>query len=208
MTPEGLDFYRAAAAMTELPDDPAVAGVPDDLDAMRSTVQGLLLHRDWATAYGVPKDAIRIDEQNLRSTKEVLGRALEISDEPVTTARPPVDRVLCICRHFTLLHTAFLRDARCAGPRPVRVLQLLRPVEVVRPLDHRALGRRTVGARRPADRRAPGEDGEPRLRSRTTSRRASSSPGARRGSRHERATSTRASSASSTCGASSSSRAT
>jgi hypothetical protein len=110
MTPQGLDFYRAAAAMTELPDNPAVAGVPDDLDAMRSTVQGLLLHRDWATAYGVPKDAIRINEQNLRSTKEVLGRALELADDPVTTARPPVDRVLCICRHFTLLHTAFLRE--------------------------------------------------------------------------------------------------
>jgi hypothetical protein len=96
--------------MTALPDDPAVAGVPGDLDAMRRVVQGLLLHRDWAPMYGVTGDAIRLDEQNLRSTKEVLGRALEISEVPITIARPPVDRVLCICRHFTLLHTAFLRD--------------------------------------------------------------------------------------------------
>ena len=97
MTPEGLDFYRGPAAMTELPDDPAVAGVLADLDAMRRTVQGLLLNRDWAPLYGVTGDAIRIDEQNLRSTKEVLGRALEISEVPITMARPPVDRVLCIC---------------------------------------------------------------------------------------------------------------
>src|SRR5262245_28281905 len=110
MTPEGLDFYRSPAAMTALPEDPAVSGVPDDLDAMRRTVQVLLLHRDWAPMYGVTGDAIRLDEQNLRSTKEVLVRALEIAEVPITMSRPPVDRVPCICRHFTLLHTAFLRD--------------------------------------------------------------------------------------------------
>jgi hypothetical protein len=83
--------------------------IPSDLDALRGVVQGLLLHRDWAPAYGVKGDAIRIDEQNLRSIIEVLARALEISDAPITVEREPIDRVLCICRHFTLLHTALLR---------------------------------------------------------------------------------------------------
>jgi Transglutaminase-like superfamily len=110
MGEEPLDFYRAPAAMTALPDDPALADLPSDLDGLRAVVQGLLLHRDWAPAYGVEGEAIRLDEQHLRSTAEVLRRALAISDQPVTVARPPVDRVLCICRHFTLLHTAFLRD--------------------------------------------------------------------------------------------------
>jgi hypothetical protein len=105
-----LDFYRTPAAMSELPDRPALAHVPDDLDALRAVVPGLLLHRDWAPAYRVTGDAIRIDEQNLRSTAEVLDRAFEISDAPVTERREPVDRVLCICRHFTLLHTALLRS--------------------------------------------------------------------------------------------------
>jgi Transglutaminase-like superfamily len=81
--------------MTALPDDPAL--------------RHLLLHRNWSAASGVAGDAIRIDEQNLRSTVEVLTRALELSGEPITVPRQPIDRVLCICRHFTLLHTALLR---------------------------------------------------------------------------------------------------
>ncbi len=96
--------------MTALPDRDEIADVPTDLDALRRVVQGLLVHRDWAPAYGVTGDAIRIDEQNLRSTSEVLTRVFEISPEPITVAREPIDRVLCICRHFTLLHTALLRD--------------------------------------------------------------------------------------------------
>jgi Transglutaminase-like superfamily len=96
--------------MTALPDHSALVGLPSDLDGLRSVVQGLLLHRDWAPAYGVVGDAIRIDEQNLRSTAEVLTRALEICGEPIAVARQPIDRVLCICRHFTLVHTALLRS--------------------------------------------------------------------------------------------------
>ncbi len=95
--------------MTALPNDPRLAGVPSDFEALRGVVQGVLLHRDWAPQYGVTGDAIRIEEQNLRSTAEVLHRAFEISAEPITTPRAPVDRVLSICRHFTLLHTALLR---------------------------------------------------------------------------------------------------
>jgi Transglutaminase-like superfamily len=108
--PGGVEFYRSATAMTALPRHHALAGLPDDLDAVRGVVQGLLLHRDWAPSYGVEGDAIRLDEQNLRSTAEVLSRAFELSDAPVTEPRPPLDRVLCICRHFALLHTALLRS--------------------------------------------------------------------------------------------------
>ena len=95
--------------MTSLPDHEALVGLPSDMDELRGVVQGVLLHRDWAGAYGVVGDAIRIDEQNLRSTTEVLTRAFEMSDKPITVARDPVDRVLCICRHFALVHTALLR---------------------------------------------------------------------------------------------------
>jgi Transglutaminase-like superfamily len=66
--------------------------------------------RDWAPSYGVEGDAVRLEEQNLRSTAEVLARAFELSDAPVTEPRRPLDRVLCTCRHFALLHTALLRS--------------------------------------------------------------------------------------------------
>ncbi|MGO9198119.1 MAG: transglutaminase-like domain-containing protein [Acidimicrobiales bacterium] len=110
MNPEALDFYRSPGVMTALPDHPALTGMPSDLDGLRGVVQGLLLHRGWAPAYGVEEDAIRVDEQNLRSTADLLRRVVEISSEPMTVSRQPVDRVLCICRHFTLLHTALLRS--------------------------------------------------------------------------------------------------
>jgi hypothetical protein len=107
---DGLDFYAAPAAMSVLPDDPTLGPVPDDIDAQRRAVQGLLLHRDLAGEYGVTGDAVRLPEQHLHSVADVLARAVELSPEPLTVARPPADRVLGICRHFALLHTAFLRD--------------------------------------------------------------------------------------------------
>jgi hypothetical protein len=106
-----VDYYVTAGGMTALPDDPRVApdALPSDVDGLRRVVQGLLLHYVWAPAYGVTGDAIRLSEQNLRSTGEVLGRAFELSPQPVTVARPPIDRVVCICRHFAVLYTALLR---------------------------------------------------------------------------------------------------
>lgn len=104
--------------MTAMPDEPALGKLPDDLEGMRQAVQGLLVHRDWVKAYGIPDDKVRSSEQHLRSTTEgVITRALELSSEPISVARAPVDRVLGICRHFTLLHTALLR----ANGVPARV---------------------------------------------------------------------------------------
>jgi PAS domain-containing protein len=109
MTPEALDHYRTPAPMTELPPEVTGADLPTDLDELRRCVQGLLVHRDWAERYGIAATDIRLHEQQLRSTAELLRRAFELSPEPVAVPRPPVDRVLGICRHFTLLHVAFLR---------------------------------------------------------------------------------------------------
>lgn len=63
--------------MTALPGHPALADLPTGLDGLRNAVQGLLLHREWAPAYGIAADAIRVEEQNLRSSAEVLGRAFD-----------------------------------------------------------------------------------------------------------------------------------
>jgi hypothetical protein len=112
-----LDFYASPGSMTRLPSTVGATDIPSDLDEMRRVVQGALLHRDWAPAYGVTGDAIRTHEQNLRSVDEVLTRLFEIRSAPITEGREPVDRVLGICRHFTLLHTALLR----ANGTPARV---------------------------------------------------------------------------------------
>jgi hypothetical protein len=107
---EVLEFYRTPAAMSRLPDGAlAAAGdLPGDVDGMRALVQRLLVHRDWAPAYGLTGDAVRPEEQHLRSVTEILDRALELAPS-LTGDRPPAQRVLCICRHFALVHTALLR---------------------------------------------------------------------------------------------------
>ena len=154
----GLSFYRSPGPMTALPDHTALADVPSDLDSLRRVVQGLLVHRDSAPAYGVEGDAIRLDEQNLRSVTEVLNRALELAATPLTDARAPIDRVLSICRHYTLLHTALLRSFEV----PARVrCGFSNYFDRTKWYDHwiteRWNGTR-YGARRPADRRAAGRD--------------------------------------------------
>ena len=95
--------------MTALPDLPAPGGAPLGLNELRESVQGLLLHKEWAAAYGVEPDAVRAGEQNLRPAAGVLGRALEISAEPITAGRAPAERVVCICWHFAVVYTALLR---------------------------------------------------------------------------------------------------
>ena len=104
-----MEYYCSPVAMTLLPDSPTLAGMPTVPDDLRSVVQGLVLHREWAATYGVEAGAVRVDEQNLRSAAELLERAFEISAEPVTIARQPVDRVVGICWHFAVLYAALLR---------------------------------------------------------------------------------------------------
>lgn len=104
-----MEYYRSPSAMTALPTHPLLSDLPEGPGRLRSVVQGLVLHREWAADYGVEAGMLRVGEQNLRSAAEVLKRAFEISAAPVTAAREPADRVVGICWHFAVLYTALLR---------------------------------------------------------------------------------------------------
>jgi hypothetical protein len=106
---DGLEFYASPGPMTRLPDHPALANLPTDVDAIRSAVQGLILHRDWAPLYDVAAEDVRADEQHLRSTIQRLDRTFEISPEPIDVPRAPIDRTIGTCRDFTLVYVALLR---------------------------------------------------------------------------------------------------
>jgi hypothetical protein len=108
---EQLDFYRTPGRMSVMPDDVLAAfgeGLPADVDGLRRLVQQLLVHRDWAPAYGLQGDDVRMEEQHLRSTAEILCRAMELSPS-LSADRPAAARVLCVCRHYALVYTALLR---------------------------------------------------------------------------------------------------
>lgn len=104
-----LEYYRTAAGMSRLPEHRLLSDLPTDLDELRRIVPGMLVHRAWAAAYGIDADEVRHDEPNLRSISEVLDRAFELCDRPVTEPREPSDRVVSICRHDALFHVALLR---------------------------------------------------------------------------------------------------
>lgn len=109
MNDAALAFYAAQGPMSRLPGDVKTDDIPRDLDEMRSAVQGLLVHRDWLKGYGLTDADARLAEQNIRSINDVVTRARELSEAPLSAARPPVQRVQGICRHFSLLHVSFLR---------------------------------------------------------------------------------------------------
>ena len=108
--PDELDFYRTQSPLSRFPDDVDLSSLPAGIEAQRRLVQWLLVHWGWGPAYGIPADQLRKHEQNLRSIREVVTRAVEQTGTPITQMRQPLDRVVGICRHFALLHVALLRE--------------------------------------------------------------------------------------------------
>jgi hypothetical protein len=99
---------------------PQVEAVPGSLPSMRTAARGLVFHYradgDFA-ANGIAAD--RITEIDTRYAEDMLGRILQLSDEPLPRPRP-------------------------ASPRQGRVRHVLPPRVVHRSRDRRDLGRRAA----------------------------------------------------------------
>jgi hypothetical protein len=114
MTPDPAiaDFYTrpgrmsdAAAARDLLKD------APSDVAGIVAYVQNLLLHANWAQAYGVQLTAARRDEANTRSLADMLALMHRLDARPLAAPRTPSQRMVGNCRHFSLFGTALLRRA-------------------------------------------------------------------------------------------------
>jgi hypothetical protein len=109
---DGLAYYARAGAMTDLQDiDGLLVGLPNDPAGLVTLVQGLVLHRFWAEAYGVAVPTGREDELHIRSARSMIERLIEMEPAPISETRPPEARFFGNCRHFSVLMTAFLRRA-------------------------------------------------------------------------------------------------
>jgi hypothetical protein len=107
-----LAFYASAAPMTELPSDRSSLGdLPRDVGTAANVARGVLVHRDWAPGLGLHFDEARLADQHVRPVQEIVRRVHEIVPAPLTEERPLGDRMVGVCRHFTTLHVALLRDA-------------------------------------------------------------------------------------------------
>jgi hypothetical protein len=115
-----LDYYTRITPMTH---HERAAGafdsLPADLPGLARVIQGQLLHEHWARAYGETLSDERRMQSHVRSVDDMLTAILARNPAPLTTARSTRDRQIGVCRHFSVLLVAMLRErgiparARC-----------------------------------------------------------------------------------------------
>jgi transglutaminase superfamily protein len=108
-----LDFYSRPASMTSGGKYGSMFDeLPGDMISLVRVVQGLLLHEHAAPLYGVALTNERRGEAHIRPVERMLDRLLSHDSRPLAVARPVDARLVCNCRHFTLLLVALLRTKR------------------------------------------------------------------------------------------------
>jgi len=115
------EYYKSHGPMTA-PGANAVEFdlLPKDIATLCRVVQGVLIHRDIARwLYDVTLSEQQRDDGHIRPLTEMLARIRVLDARPLTVAREPVDRLPSVCRHFSLMLSAILREhgiparARC-----------------------------------------------------------------------------------------------
>jgi hypothetical protein len=105
-----LDAYRAPVAMSDAGRQARLFdGLPHDVGGLAKVVQGLLMHEHVAPAYGLTLSAEQHAQAHMRGVEEILDCIIRQDSRALRTGRPEGERVVGVCRHFTLLHVAMLR---------------------------------------------------------------------------------------------------
>jgi hypothetical protein len=110
---DAMAFYATPGPMTDLAGCPpgAFDGLPDDPAELCRVVQGLLVHEEWAPAYGLQLSDDRRAQVRTRPAATIVEVILAIDPAPLAEPRPPERRMVGNCRHFATLSTALLRRA-------------------------------------------------------------------------------------------------
>jgi hypothetical protein len=105
-----LDTYRTPVAMSDAGRQARLFdGLPHDVGGLAQVVQGLMVHEHIAPAYGLTLSPEQHAQAHLRSVEKILETIAAQDGKPLPVARPAGERVVGVCRHFTLLHVAMLR---------------------------------------------------------------------------------------------------
>jgi hypothetical protein len=105
-----LEFYRTPVDLSDPGTEARLFdGLPRDVAALAKLVQGLLIHEHMTEAYGVSLPQERHAEAHIRPVEKMLAAIAAQDSRPLTTAREPKDRYVCVCRSFALLLVAILR---------------------------------------------------------------------------------------------------
>src|SRR5258708_1406203 len=105
-----VDAYRAPIAMSDAGRQASLFdGLPRDVGGLAAVVQGVLMHEHVAPAYGLTLSREQHAQAHLRDVEKILETIAQQDKRPLPVARPAGERVVGVCRHFTLLHVAMLR---------------------------------------------------------------------------------------------------
>jgi hypothetical protein len=86
-----------------------LAGLTGDVAELAAVGHGLMVHEHHTGAYGVTLSDADRATVHIRPVPRLLERILTVSTAPLTTPRPPEQRVAVNCRHFTVVLVAALR---------------------------------------------------------------------------------------------------
>jgi hypothetical protein len=113
-------FYSQPGILTDAGSRAALfTALPDSIPALCEVVQGLILHRDWASHVGVSLNDERIQETNLRTVNRQLDCILQMDNSPLNVKRLREKRVIGTCRDFSTFLVSIMRSkgiparARC-----------------------------------------------------------------------------------------------
>lgn len=91
------------------------ARLPPDIGSLNRIVQGLLLHSEWLSAYGLDPATVHINSRATLPVSERLSTLIEADERPLREARAPAQRSIGTCRDFALTLCSFLRAKSCAA---------------------------------------------------------------------------------------------
>ena len=106
------EYYQRSGPMTALGAHAAeFSTLPRDIASLCEVIQGVLIHRDIAPfLYGVTLSEEDRDDAHIRPIAQMLTRIHALDARPLTIAREPAHRLPSVCRHFSLMLCAILRD--------------------------------------------------------------------------------------------------
>jgi len=118
---DAKDYYKGHGPMTTPgPLRSELYSLPIGVAELCKVIQGVLIHRELAAwLYNLKLSPEETDVANIRPFTDMLAKVRELDQRPLTVTRQPKHRMPSVCRHFSAMMCAILREqevparARC-----------------------------------------------------------------------------------------------